>query len=106
MRISKSDHSYEDIVSNGSFKGHDPKGDYLYGIDLFVHQDYQGMRLGRRLYDARKELCEKLNLKGIIIGGRIPGYSKYHKEMRPRRVHREGKKPGDHRLGADLPACQ
>lgn len=77
------DHSYEDIVSNGSFKGHDPKGDYLYGIDLFVHQDYQGMRLGRRLYDARKELCEKLNLKGIIIGGRIPGYSQYHKEMSP-----------------------
>lgn len=77
------DHSYEDIVSNGSFKGHDPKGDYLYGIDLFVHQDYQGMRLGRRLYDARKELCENLNLKGIIIGGRIPGYAKYHKEMSP-----------------------
>ena len=77
------DHSYEDIVSNGSFKGHDPKGDYIYGIDLFVHQDYQGMRLGRRLYDARKELCEKLNLKGIIIGGRIPGYSHYNKEMSP-----------------------
>ncbi|AOY58874.1 MULTISPECIES: carbon-nitrogen hydrolase family protein [Desulfococcus] len=77
------DHSYEDIVSDGSFKGHDPKGDYLYGIDLFVHNDYRGMRLGRRLYDARKELCEKLNLKGIIIGGRIPGYAKYHREMSP-----------------------
>lgn len=77
------DHTYEDIVSNGSFNGHDPKGDYLYGIDLFVHQDYRSMRLGRRLYDARKELCEKLNLKGIIIGGRIPGYGKYHKEMTP-----------------------
>jgi predicted amidohydrolase len=41
------------------------------------------MRLGRRLYDARKELCETLNLKGIIVGGRIPGYSKHHKEMTP-----------------------
>ncbi|MBU1168236.1 MAG: bifunctional GNAT family N-acetyltransferase/carbon-nitrogen hydrolase family protein [Proteobacteria bacterium] len=76
-------HSYEDIVSDGRFESHDSDGDYLYGIDMVVHKDYQGMRLGRRLYDARKELCEKLNIKGIIVGGRIPGYSKYHKEMSP-----------------------
>lgn len=77
------DHSYEDIVSDGRFESHDNEGDYLYGIDMFIRKDYQGMRLGRRLYDARKELCEKLNLKGILVGGRIPGYSKYHKEMSP-----------------------
>ena len=76
-------HSYEDVVSDGRFEGHDPDGDYLYGIDLFVRKDYRGMRLGRRLYDARKELCEKMNLKGIIVGGRIPGYEKYHKELTP-----------------------
>lgn len=68
------DHSYEDIVDDGRFSKNDLEGDYLYGIDVFVHKDYRGMRLGRRLYDARKELCEKLNLKGIIVGGRIPGY--------------------------------
>jgi predicted amidohydrolase/GNAT superfamily N-acetyltransferase len=77
------DHTYEDIVSGGNFRSHDDEGDYLYGIDLFVRQAYQGMRLGRRLYDARKELCEQLNLKGIIIGGRIPGYTRYHNEMSP-----------------------
>ena len=77
------DHSYEDIVSKGHFDKHDAEGDYLYGIDVFVHRDYKGMRLGRRLYDARKEMCEKFNLKGIIVGGRIPGYSDYHQEMTP-----------------------
>jgi len=77
------DHSYEDIVSDGKFESHDTEGDYLYGIDMFVHREYRGMRLGRRLYDARKELCEQLNLKGIIIGGRIPGYSKYSEEITP-----------------------
>ncbi len=76
-------HSYEDIVDYGKFTKNDPDGDYLYGIDVFVHRDYRGMRLGRRLYDARKELCEKLNLKGIIVGGRIPGYAKYAKELSP-----------------------
>ncbi len=77
------DHSYDDIVRKGSFEGHDPEGDYLYGIDMFVHEDYRNMRLGRRLYDARKSLCEKMNLKGIIVGGRIPKYEKYHKELTP-----------------------
>lgn len=76
-------HSYEDIVAGGTFKSHDPEGDYLYGIDLFVHKDYRGMRLGRRLYDARKELCEHLNLKGIVVGGRIPGYADHYKELTP-----------------------
>ncbi|SHO46745.1 Predicted amidohydrolase [Desulfopila aestuarii DSM 18488] len=41
------------------------------------------MRLGRRLYDARKELAENLNLKGILLGGRIPGYHKYSTKMSP-----------------------
>ena len=76
-------HSYDDIVADGQFRKHDPEGDYLYGIDLFVHKDYRGMRLGRRLYDARKELCETLNMKGIIVGGRIPGYADYYREMSP-----------------------
>ncbi|MFP4452565.1 MAG: GNAT family N-acetyltransferase [Desulfobacterales bacterium] len=76
-------HSYDDVVSNGKLNNHDPDGDGLYGIDIFVHPDYRGLRLGRRLYDARKELCEELNLKGIIFGGRIPGYDKHHRELTP-----------------------
>jgi GNAT superfamily N-acetyltransferase len=34
---------------------------------FFVHPDYHGLRIGRRLYDARKELCEKMNLKAIVF---------------------------------------
>lgn len=75
-------HSYNQIVGNGTFKSHDPEGDYLYGIDVSVDPEYQGMRLGRRLYEARRELAKSLNLKGILLGGRIPGYSKYAKEMK------------------------
>src|SRR6476659_1271199 len=46
-----------------------------------VHPKYRGMRLARRLYDARKELCRRKNLARMIIGGRIPGYKKYQKRM-------------------------
>ncbi len=75
------DHKYWDIVGNGYLTTHDPKGDVLYGVDVFVHPDYRALRLGRRLYDARKELCEKLNLRGIVVGGRIPGYHKHADDM-------------------------
>ncbi len=76
-------HTYQEITGNYSFNTHNPKGDVLYGIDVFIKPGYRGLRLGRRLYDARKELCEKLNLKSIIFGGRIPNYHKYADENTP-----------------------
>ncbi|MFT4693549.1 MAG: putative amidohydrolase [Francisella sp.] len=56
----------------------------LYGIDLFVMPKFRGLRLGRRLYDYRKELCERLNLKSIVFGGRIPNYHNHANEMSPK----------------------
>ncbi|MBN2964241.1 GNAT family N-acetyltransferase [Sulfurospirillum sp. T05] len=78
-------HTYEEITGAGLLTTHDPEGDTLYGLDVFVDPEYRGLRLGRRLYDARKELCVWLNLKRIIAGGRIPGYAKYAHEMTPAR---------------------
>lgn len=77
-------HTYQDITGNLSFNTHNPEGDTLYGIDIFIKPDFRGLRLGRRLYDYRKELCERLNLKGITFGGRIPNYHKYSSELTPR----------------------
>ena len=78
-------HSYDQIIGYGKFDTHDEMGDTLYGTDVFVDKEYRGLRLGRRLYDARKELCENLNLRSIIAGGRIPGYSKFADQMSPRK---------------------
>ncbi len=77
-------HSYVEITDSYTFDTHNPEGDILYGIDVFIKKEYRGLRLGRRLYDYRKELCEKLNLKGIAFGGRIPNYHKYSKELSPK----------------------
>ncbi len=77
-------HTYAQITGNYTFDTHDFNGDVLYGIELFVHPEYRGLRLARRLYDARKELCENLNLKAIIAGGRIPGYQTYAKQLTPK----------------------
>lgn len=70
-------HTHDQITGGGYLTTHDSGGDTLYGVDVFVHPDYRGLRLGRRLYDARKDLCRTLNLRRIVFGGRIPGYDEY-----------------------------
>ncbi|HSG68407.1 MAG TPA: bifunctional GNAT family N-acetyltransferase/carbon-nitrogen hydrolase family protein [Bacteroidales bacterium] len=77
-------HTYKKITGNYTFDTHTPDGDMLYGIDVFIKPEFRGLRLGRRLYDYRKELCERLNLKGIAFGGRIPNYHKYADQMTPK----------------------
>jgi predicted amidohydrolase/ribosomal protein S18 acetylase RimI-like enzyme len=67
-------HDWKSISSNGTIANHNPAGDMLYGIEIMVHPEYRGMKLARRLYDARKQLVRQLNLRGIVVGGRIPGY--------------------------------
>lgn len=78
------EHTYAEITGDGSFNTHYNSGNVLYGIEMFVDPEYRALRLGRRLYDARKELCENLNLKSIVIGGRIPFYHQYKDELTAR----------------------
>ncbi|HEY3390890.1 MAG TPA: GNAT family N-acetyltransferase, partial [Prolixibacteraceae bacterium] len=77
-------HTYKGITGNYTFNTHTKAGDTLYGIDVFIKPEFRGLRLGRRLYDYRKELCEKLNLKSIEFGGRIPNYHTYEKTLSPK----------------------
>jgi len=78
------EHTYKEITGNYSFDTHNPSGNILYGIEVFIKPEFRGLRLGRRLYDYRKELCETLNLKSIVFGGRIPEYHKYAHELTPK----------------------
>jgi predicted amidohydrolase/GNAT superfamily N-acetyltransferase len=82
-------HTYRDVTGDYTFSTHTNEGDILYGIDVFVKPEFRGLRIGRRMYDYRKDLCERLNLKGIVFGGRIPNYHKYSAELSPKEYIRK-----------------
>lgn len=71
--------SWNELTDNGNISNHSLKGDTLYGMEIMVDPEYRGMKLSRRLYDARKNLAKHYNLKRILIGGRLPNYIKHRK---------------------------
>lgn len=77
-------HTWDEITDKGYITNHDPNGYNLYGIEVMVHPKFRRMKIGRRLYEARKDLARRLNLKSIIIGGRLPNYQKYANRYTPR----------------------
>ncbi|MFN3556049.1 MAG: bifunctional GNAT family N-acetyltransferase/carbon-nitrogen hydrolase family protein [Bacteroidales bacterium] len=75
------DDNWDAICDHGNIGTHDPHGDTLYGMEIMVHPDYRGMKLATRLYEARKELARELNLRRIVIGGRLPGYRNHKSKL-------------------------
>jgi predicted amidohydrolase/GNAT superfamily N-acetyltransferase len=76
-------HTYAGITDGGYFHNHDPSGDTLYGADIYVDPDHQGMGIGAALYEARRTLCRRLNLRRILAGGRLAGYAERAAELTP-----------------------
>src|SRR5690606_16069244 len=40
-----------------------------------------GYRIGQRLYNERKKICQSLGLKGVVFAGRLPNLAKRIKKM-------------------------
>ena len=74
--IALAPHDWATISGNGFGSRHDPTGDWLYGIEMAVDERQRGLRIGKRLYEARRSLAERLELRGIVFGGRMPGYAR------------------------------
>jgi predicted amidohydrolase/ribosomal protein S18 acetylase RimI-like enzyme len=81
-------HTYSGITDGGYFHNHDPEGDTLYGVDVYVDPDFRSMGIGHELYAARRALCKRLNLRRILAGGRIFGYVD-HPDLSPEQYVRE-----------------
>jgi GNAT superfamily N-acetyltransferase len=78
------DTSWRDFTDNGWFRNHDPeRGRTLYGAEVMVHPDWQGRGVGKRLYEARRELCQRLGLLRIRAGARLAGYHRHADTLSP-----------------------
>jgi predicted amidohydrolase/ribosomal protein S18 acetylase RimI-like enzyme len=69
-------HTWMEITGGGYASRHSQGGDWLYGMEVCVDNAHRGLRIGQRLYDRRKKLCMELGLKGIVFGGRLPGFAR------------------------------
>ena len=85
--VAMSDHSWDEVTGNGFGSRHDPTGDWLYGYEMCVDPKVRGARIGRRLYEERRALAERLDLAGIVFGGRMPNLAN---AMRRKRNRAEG----------------
>lgn len=77
------DHTWAGITDSGYFSNHDARGDTLYGADVYVHPEARGLGVGHALYEARRQLCRRYNLRRILAGGRIWNYIDHADEMSP-----------------------
>ena len=68
-------YTYEEITGGGTFATHDPSGDTLYGAEIGVDPAYRGLGVAGLLYEQRKRLMRRYNLRRMVAYGRIPGYN-------------------------------
>jgi ribosomal protein S18 acetylase RimI-like enzyme len=76
-----SEHTWYDIVGDGKLTSHNPKGDSLYADDISTHPNFRCLGIATMLYNIRKDLAIKLNLRRIIGGGRLLHYCEYADKM-------------------------
>ncbi|MCW9040650.1 MAG: GNAT family N-acetyltransferase, partial [Rhodospirillales bacterium] len=88
--IALAQHTWESISGGGYASRHDPEGEWLYGMEVFVDPDKRNLRIGQRLYNARKSLATALRLKGIVFGGRIPGLARRWKKVESAQAYVDG----------------
>ena len=69
-----SDHTWNQITGNGTFRTHDSTGTTLYGADVIVDPAAQGRGVGKLLYAARRQVVADLNLSRIRAMARLQGY--------------------------------
>ncbi len=79
--VAMAQHSWNEITGGGFAARHDPEGDMLYGMDVIVDAEFRRLRIGQRFYKIRQDLCQWYELKGIMFGGRLPGYHRHAKQF-------------------------
>lgn len=74
-------HRFAELLGGGFLTTHNPKGEWLYGMDVSIHPDYRKRGIARGLYRARQDTVRTLGLAGQVGGGMLSGYGAKKDEM-------------------------
>jgi ribosomal protein S18 acetylase RimI-like enzyme len=70
-------HTWSEITGKGTLETHDPGGDALYGVNIAVDPNLQGLGIGHALYRARLALGRRLGCCAFVAGARLAGYRRH-----------------------------
>jgi GNAT superfamily N-acetyltransferase len=74
-------HTFKETIGGGWLSNHNPRGEWLYGLDMGLLPSYRGRGLARILYRARHEIAKSLGLKGQLTVGMMSGYGAVSGQM-------------------------
>jgi len=78
----ETDNAWRDFTDHGFFTNHDPvHGRTLYGAEVMVRPSLQGLGIGKKLYQVRRNLTKHLGLLRIRAGARLRGYHRFAGEL-------------------------
>lgn len=76
--------TWRGFTDHGMFTNHNPAvGRTLYGAEVMALPSEQGHGVGTALYQARRDLAERLGLLRIRAGARLRGYGTWAKDLTP-----------------------
>lgn len=68
--------TWRETTADGTLSTHNPRGEWMYGVDNVVLPEYRGKGVGGRLMRARFNVARKYNLRGMIAGSMPIDYRK------------------------------
>lgn len=74
-------HTQEDCIALENYVPETLIGEWVYGLDIFVHPQYQNLKIGKQLYQLLfQNVCED-NFKGVVGICRAVNYLSHQHEM-------------------------
>jgi predicted N-acetyltransferase YhbS len=74
--------AWRDFTDYGMFTNHDPvHGRTLYAAEVMVRPNRQGQGIGKKLYQARRDVAQRLGLLRIRAGARLRNYHRHARRM-------------------------
>lgn len=83
LKTQYAEHTWNGVTGNGLLTTHDRNGDSLYGADISTHPQVRHKGIGHKLYQGRKDITMKFNLRRMIAGGRLYNYCEYSDRYKP-----------------------